>query len=412
MNLKSAAKISLVGLRTNKSRSALTILGIVIGIAAIIIIAAVGQGAQNLILSQVKAMGATIVSIEGGREPKGLSDITTIFSDALKERELQALKNRNNVPGAIEVTPFAIVPGDIQYLGKTTNTAIYGSAPGMIDVLTLTMGEGNFFTEDDVVSKASVVVLGQETKRKLFGDSDAIGEKVKIRDRNFRVVGVLSQKGQALSLYMDEAAIIPYTTALTYLLSSHAFHNISIRAASEEEVPQVVEDAKRTLRDLHDITDPEMDDFRIMTQADAVSTVKTITGVLTALLLAVAAVSLVVGGIGIMNIMLVSVTERTREIGLRKAVGATEKDILTQFLFEAVILTAVGGLIGIIFGTGLAFLLTIILSKTVAAGWTFSFPLSGALAGFIVAAGVGLVFGIYPARQAATKNPIEALRYE
>ncbi len=222
----------------------------------------------------------------------------------------------------------------------------------------------------------------------------------------------MPKKGQFSFLNFDEVAIIPYTTAQQYIFGIKYFHRLVIEADSEANVPRTVEDIKITLRNSHNITDPEKDDFFIETQTEAMETVSTITNVLTLLLAAVAAISLLVGGVGIMNIMLVSVTERTREIGLRKAIGATEKDILTQFLLEAVILTLIGGIIGIILGASFSFATSLILTQVLSLSWAFTFPVQAALLGLGVAAFVGLVFGLYPARQASLKSPIEALRYE
>ncbi|MEK7506264.1 MAG: FtsX-like permease family protein [Patescibacteria group bacterium] len=243
--------------------------------------------------------------------------------------------------------------------------------------------KGRIFSDDEVKSYADVVIIG-----------------------------ILPKKGQSSFINFDEVAFIPYTTGQQYVFGIKHFNRIVVEADTESAVAQTVEDVKVTLRNSHNIDNPDKDDFFIETQAEAVQMVSTITNVLTLFLAAVAAISLLVGGIGIMNIMLVSVTERTREIGLRKALGATEKDILVQFLLESVILTAVGGAIGIALGASLSFLISIVLSNVLAVNWAFTFPVGAAALGLGVAAFVGLVFGIYPARQASKKSPIEALRYE
>jgi len=412
MTLKYAFKTALTGLKTHRSRSALTILGIVIGITSIIIVMSVGQGAEDLIMDQVKGLGSQTIIIEPGREPEGPSNFAELFTDSLKKKDLEALKNTANVQGIKGIAPEVIQPAVITYGNESTRTSIIGSSELIADIFEIYPSEGMFFTDDDIRQKASVVVIGSEIKNKLFGRSDALGEKIKIKDRVFRIVGIFPPKGQVALFNVNEMVIIPYTTAQQYLTGTNYFNAILVQTENEELVPRVAKSIELTLRESHNITDPEKDDFHITTQADAAERVKMITTILTSLLVSVAAISLLVGGIGIMNIMLVSVTERTREIGLRKAIGAQDKDIMRQFLLEAVILTALGGVVGIILGAGISFLVAIILSKFVAAGWSFAFPIPAAILGLSVSALVGLVFGIYPARQASKKSPIEALRYE
>jgi putative ABC transport system permease protein len=280
------------------------------------------------------------------------------------------------------------------------------------DIYSINVSDGRNFTEDEVKGFADTILIGSKVKDELFGDSDAVGKKIKIKDRNFRIVGVIPKMGQATFVNFDTAVVMPYTTAQQYLFGIKYFHRIVVEADKEENVPQTVDDIKRTLRENHGITDPSKDDFFIETQADAVKTVSTITNVLTLFLAAVAAISLLVGGVGIMNIMLVSVTERTREIGLRKAIGATNGDILKQFLLESVLLTTSGGITGIILGSTLSFLISVILSKVLSQSWPFVIPMSSIFLGVGVSAFIGIVFGIYPARKASLKNPIESLRYE
>ncbi|KKW45950.1 MAG: hypothetical protein UY96_C0011G0029 [Parcubacteria group bacterium GW2011_GWB1_56_8] len=259
---------------------------------------------------------------------------------------------------------------------------------------------------------ADVVIIGDEVKKELFGNMPALNEKLKIKGKSFRIIGVIGKTGQLSFLNFDQAAFIPYTTAQQYIFGIKYFNRIVVEASSEDHVAETVDDIKATLRNLHDITDPAKDDFFVETQAEAIQTVGTILSVLTLFLASVAAISLVVGGIGIMNIMLVSVTERTQEIGLRKALGATRKNILSQFLLEAVLLTMTGGLIGIALGAGLSFIIALGISQIYQLDWGFSLPLSSVFLGLGVASFIGLLFGIYPARQAALKSPIEALRYE
>ncbi|MBU4350948.1 ABC transporter permease [Candidatus Parcubacteria bacterium] len=412
MNLKYSLKTSFEALRANKSRSVLTILGIVIGITAIILIMSIGQGGQDLILSQIQGMGATTLAVQPGREPKGFSDMASLFSDSLKEKDYLALKKKSNVPSVVEVMPEVITSATLSFEGETKQVSVIGASEVLAEILNIYPSEGSFFTEEDIIARNSVVVIGSEVREDLFGFSEAVGQKIRIKNRDFRVVGVFPQKGQVSMFNMDSMAVVPHTTAQKYLTGTNYYNEIILKAVSEAAVPQAVREIEATLRESHNITDPSKDDFQIHTQADLVERVSTITNILTALLLSIATISLIVGGIGIMNIMLVSVTERTREIGLRKAVGATQKDILTQFLLESVLLTGIGGVIGIIAGAILAFLISLILSQVLKLNWAFSFPVSAAIAGLLVAGLVGLIFGIYPAKKAAAKDPIEALRYE
>lgn len=414
MTIKRSFTIALSGLRAHKSRSGLTILGIVIGIAAIMLIMSMGRGAEKLILGELGAMGPEIIVIRPGQEPSGPTDIAqTLFADSLKSRDVEALRKKSNVPGLQEVIPVLIIPGSVSYGGETFRPSIFGwSAEFMASTFDIYPREGVLFDESHIASRASVAVIGTKVKKELFGGSDALGKNIKIKDRNFKVVGVLPSKGQVSFFNIDEVVIVPYTTAQSYLLGIDHYHEIIARAESPEAVARTVRDIKETLRGTHGITDPAKDDFFAVTQEGVVEQVKSILGILTVFLSSVVAVALVVGGIGVMNIMLVSVTERTREIGLRKALGATDKNILAQFLLEAVMLTAAGGIIGIALGSGLAFGVSEVLNRFLDLDFQFAFPVSGALLGLGAAAFVGLIFGIYPARQAAKKSPIEALRYE
>lgn len=414
MKIRYSLQTAIAGLKTNKMRAVLTILGIVIGIAAIMLIMSIGKGAEGLILNELGGMGAETIVIRPGKEPTGPSDAAqALFSDSLKKRDVEALKNKNNVPHLVDIAPVIIVNGSVSYLGETYRPTIFGWSAEMLGrMLNTVPREGYFFTESDIKQQAPVAVIGSKVKDELFGDSDAVGENIKIKNKNFRVVGVMPKKGQATLFNIDESVVLPYTTAQTYLASVDYYHEIMVMAESPELVDRTVADVKSTLRNLHNITDPDKDDFNVVTQEGLINQIKNIIGVLTAFLSAVVAIALVVGGIGVMNIMLVAVTERTREIGLRKSIGATNKNIMLQFLLESVILTGVGGLIGVMVGATFSFLSAFVLSNVLGLAWTFSFSLQAIVLGVGVSAFVGLVFGLYPAYKASLKSPMEALRYE
>ncbi len=413
MSLIYIFKSAVIGLKTHKSRSVLTILGIVIGITAIILVMSLGEGMQNLILSQIQGqVGSKVIEIAPGRQPKGPTDFLSMFSDSLKQKDLEALSKKSNVPHAEKIMPLVFGSESVVYGSETYQATLYGMTDAATKMYGINAGEGRFFTEDEVKGYADVVVIGSGVKEELFPNEEGIGQKVKIKGKNFRVIGILEKKGQGMLIGFDETVLIPYTTTQQYILGIKYFHHLIVEADSEENVEKTVEDIKITLRNSHNITDPEKDDFHATSQADAMETVSTITSILTLFLAAVAAISLLVGGVGIMNIMLVSVTERTREIGLRKAVGATEKNILIQFLLESITLTIIGGIIGIILGALFSLITSLILSQVLAVTWAFAFPVQAALLGLGVSALVGLIFGLYPARQASMKSPIEALRYE
>lgn len=412
MKFTHISKTAFHGLERNKSRSGLTVLGIVIGITSIILIMSIGQGAEDLILGQIQGLGTRTIAVIPGREPTGPSDAAQIFSDSLKARDLDLLRRKENVPELKRIMPIVFGSESISFEGETYRASVFGGTELATEIFDLAPAEGVFITDDDVRGRADVVVIGAKVKEELFGASDAVGKRVRVKDRSLRVVGVLPMKGQVSFFNFDEAAFMPYTTAQQFIFGIKYFHRFIVEAESESAINRTVEDLKATLRESHGITDPDKDDFFVQTQADLASRLSTVTSVLTLFLASVAAISLVVGGIGIMNIMLVSVTERTHEIGLRKAVGAYRRDILYQFLLEAIFLTGTGGIIGIILGTAFSFLAGLAISQFVGVDWKFSFPMSAVFLGLGVSGFVGLVFGIYPARKAAEKSPIEALRYE
>lgn len=412
MKISYTIKTAFSGIRANTSRSLLTILGIVIGITSIMLVMSVGAGGQELILNQVRGLGSRTIIIEPGKQPQGPSDYAEIFTDSLKDREVIALSNPGNVQGVNVVTPNVNGVATIASTEETIRGNVIGTDPGLAEIFGMVPEDGNMISDEDVRGRGAVAVLGSKAAEKLFIDSPAVGQKIKIKNKTFRVIGVLTPKGNAAAFNIDELIIIPYTTAQEYIFGFDHYNSIMVQTKTEAGVDRASRDISATLRELHNITDSQNDDFHVVTQADAVERVGIITSILTALLTSVAAISLVVGGIGIMNIMLVSVTERTREIGLRKAIGAREKDILHQFLLEAVFLTGVGGLLGIILGALLSLLVAFVLGSVLKLDWVYVFPLSAVVLGLSVSSAIGLIFGLYPARQAARKNPIESLRYE
>jgi len=413
MTIKNILKIAITGLKIHKFRSILTILGIVIGITAIMLVMSLGQGAQNLILGQIQSMGSKTIAVVPGRHPTSISDSLSTFTDSLKNKDVEDLQKKSNVPHLSGIMPIVFGSGAASRGNKIHQTTIFGVNNFFSEIYDIYPEEGRLFTDEEITSKAGVVIIGSKIKEKLFdSDEEVLDQKIKIKNQNLRVIGLLPQKGQFSFISFDDALIVPYTTAQQYIFGIKYYNRLVVEVDAEENINATVEDIKTTLRNNHNITDPDKDDFFVETQAQATAMVGTVMNALTLFLAAVAAISLLVGGVGIMNIMLVSVTERTREIGLRKAVGATNKDILTQFLIESMILTLLGGIIGIILGASISFLASLILSRILATGWSFVFSVPAILLGLGVAVVVGLIFGLYPARQAARKSPIEALRYE
>ncbi len=404
MSIKDLFQETFTALSANKVRSGLTILGIVIGIASVIAMVAIGNGAQASIQSSINSLGSNLLTIRPGASSS--SGIRGGFGSAktLTQEDADSLTSVQNVTGvAAEVT------GNYQIVtkGANANATVDGTTASYASIHNLTIAEGSFISDSQVRSKAKVAVLGPTVRDNLFGtNAEAIGQKIRINGNLYTVIGVNASKGGSGFGSTDEEVFIPLGTAQQYLSGSNYVSSIGVQAASSESMTQVQADITTLLLKLHKIKDATKADFSILNQADILSTASSITGTFTTLLAAIAGISLVVGGIGIMNMMLTTVTERTREIGLRKAIGASEQDISSQFLMESLALTILGGSAGIALGWLIAFAATA--SGILTAVVSFS---SVALA-FGVSAAIGIVFGWYPARRAARMNPIEALRYE
>jgi len=413
MKITNTIKISLAGLKANKLRSALTILGIVIGITSIILVVSIGNGAQGLILGEIQSMGSRTLTVEPGAPSKGFQEnMMNVFRASLVEKDLEALQKKSNVPHLQDIIPLVYTSDAINYENESYTGTILGASEKLFDFYNLTPSQGSFFTEDDVKEKSDNCVIGSTVAEKLFGANDPIGQKIRVHNKTLRVIGVLPEKGGGFSFNYNQAIIAPYTTVKDYILGQKHYNEFILRVDDEKNIDTTVADIQITMRNSHGITDPEKDDFNVMTQKDLMKTVGTVTTVMTLFLAMVAAISLLVGGVGIMNVMFISVTERTKEIGLRKALGATNGDILNQFLFEAIYLTMVGGFLGIFFGSLFSYVAAIGLSTALSSTWVFTFPYNAAVWGILTSVIIGIVFGIYPAYSASKKNPIEALRYE
>ncbi len=399
-------RVALGALRANKLRSLLTMLGIVIGVAAVIAVVALGKGAQKQVNDRIAALGTTLLTVSPGQAQTG--GVRTGGGGArLIIDDATALKDRGEHIGAVQ--PEMSGSLQVQYLNKNTSTTITGVTANYPDVRKYEMQNGRFFTNAEDQTRQRVAVVGPAVVENLgLQTPEAIvGETIRIRGIQFTVVGVFKSKGQTNAFQNpDDQVLIPITTARFRVLGNNRIRAISVLAPSEEEIPQTMADIQKILRREHRLRPGKDDDFQIRNQADFLNTLGETTQVFSLLLAGIAAVSLLVGGIGIMNIMLVSVTERTREIGIRKALGATQLNSLFQFLIEAVVLCLLGGMLGIGVGAGGAMIFT----KTM--GWNTEVGLSSVVIAFGFSAFVGVVFGVYPARRAAGLDPIVALRYE
>ena len=388
-------------------------LGIVIGILSIMVVMSLGQGAQELVLGEFQKFGPNNVFILPGRQPSGPSSVAgTLLSDSLTQKDLADLENPANVPEAVGVVPIVFGQQPIVYASQTYTKMIMGSSQDMAQLFSLTMSEGRFFDSSDVADHASVAVLGATIAKDLFGGNNPVGQKIRINNQMMQVVGVLQAQGAGSFIDFDQATIAPYPVVQDSILGIKYFQRIVVEGASSAGLPALMKDVTSLLRYNHNISDPSKDDFSLQTQASIAQSVGIVTSILTVLLASIAAISLVVGGVGIMNIMLVSVTERTREIGLRKSLGATSGNILLQFLAEAAALTILGGLAGVAGGIGLSWCISFAVNYWWGIQFPFVISISGIILGVGVSSALGLIFGIFPAWQASRKSPIEALRYE
>ncbi len=405
MKFTSTWTIALRALRRNLMRSALTMLGIIIGVAAVIAMVAIGTGAKEQVAASIAQIGQNTVMVMSGAGSRGGVRGGWGSLPTLTRQDYEAI--RAEVPGVVRATPDVRKVVQIMAGNQNVNTTVNGVGEDFADIRAWEFVEGGNFTAADVRGSAKVAILGQTVATNLFGDASPVGQVVRIQNAPYVVVGLLKPKGMSMmGSDQDDVALVPWTSAQVRLTGTDSFRAITVQVESADQVAGVMEEISVLLRQRHRLRDGAEDDFHVRSQQEimemATSTAKT----MTLLLAAIAGVSLLVGGIGIMNIMLVSVTERTREIGVRMAVGARGGDILLQFLVEAVVLSVGGGLLGI----GLGFAIAEIVSAKL--GWTTLVSAESVALAFVFSAAIGIFFGFYPARKAAGLDPIEALRYE
>ncbi len=407
MTIKDLLQETATGLLSNKVRTGLTMLGIVIGIASVIAMLAVGNGATSTIQSSIESIGSNLVVISPGapRTPGSAVNASRGSANTLTMSDVEAIKE--GVTSAKYVAPVVSSQKQIIAAGTNTNTSVIGTTPSYFDIKNITINLGVFFSDEQVTQMARVVVIGPTTRDDLFGEGvDAIGKTIRISGNEFTVIGVTVAKGGTGQSSADDVVYIPITVAQQFFTGNKYVSSINISAQTADLVTDVQNQATDILLARHNITDPTKADFSTMNQSDMLATASSITTTMTYLLAAIAGISLLVGGIGIMNMMLTTVTERTREIGLRKAVGAKKRDIRLQFLVESVVLTAIGGVIGILLGISIAWAITL------TGLLTAKISISSVTLSFGVSALIGIIFGYYPAARASNLNPIDALRYE
>jgi putative ABC transport system permease protein len=406
MNPSAFLGVGIQALSRNRMRSMLTVLGIVIGVAAVIATLAIGHGAREAVQAQIRSLGANVLNVFPGTQTAGgarfgMGSITTMTVD-------DANAIRQECPAVDAVAPTVRSFAQIVFGSQNWNSQVQGTTADFVIIRQWPLESGVFLTDADVRGAAKVCVLGQNVKQQLFGAADPIGSTVRVKDIPFRVVGVLTAKGSGMGMggSQDDVVLVPLTTAQRKLLGITHVHNLLVSAKSETQVTAASDQITELLRQRHRIRPGGDQDFMLFTQQEFASSAAATSRVMTLLLASIAAVSLLVGGIGIMNIMLVSVTERTREIGIRRALGAKQSDILMQFLVEAAVLSLAGGLLGVLLGVLAASLVSQL------ARWPTIVQPSAVMLAFMFASAVGVFFGFYPARRASRLDPIDALRYE
>ncbi|MBI5587505.1 MAG: ABC transporter permease [Deltaproteobacteria bacterium] len=394
-------KVAFRGILANKLRTVLTMLGIIIGVAAIIAMLSIGEGAKKQVLESISRFGTNLLRVRPGAARLG--HIRTGAVETLTLDDAEAVRS---IPGVSLISPSVTNMSQVKYANKNSTTMVNGTTPAFFDINSFPVATGRPFDATDIKLMKRVVDIGTTVKKEIFGDGPAVGEEIKIEGQSFLVIGVMSSKGQTSWYDPDDQVFVPVSTSQKRLFNQDFVNDIYVKVGLVEDIPKVKAEIEKILRSRHRIPNGTESDFSVRDFSEFVATMKQTSQTFAYLLSGIAAVSLLVGGIGVMNIMLVSVTERTREIGIRMAVGARRRDIMKQFLIEALVISVTGGLMGIALGVSLGFLISYL------GDWeTIITPYSIVL-GFVFSVLVGLVFGIYPAGKAARMDPIEALRYE
>jgi len=410
MKLLQAIKEAFISINANKTRAFLTILGIVIGVGSVIALLSIGQGAENAITGQIEGIGTNVVYIMSGNNTEEVTNPKPLtLSDA------DVLSNRNRAPSIAYVSPIVMGNAELTYSGESINTSVMGITPAHRIVQNIKVSEGSFISQTQVDGRSAVVVVGPDIADEIFGKhAGVVGKTLRINGYPYRVIGVTEAKGGSGFNNPDRNVFVPISTAQMRIIRSNTqneVNHIIIQARDSDSVDAAIKETNTILRETHHIQARKPNDFTVTNQQDFLSIAQSITGIMTIFLGGIGAISLLVGGIGIMNIMLVSVTERTREIGLRKALGARKSDILMQFLTESVLLSLIGGVIGILLG----WLISIVVGVIAVNTGTILEPqvgLDSILLATLFSAAVGIFFGWYPARRAANLEPVDALRYE
>ena len=406
MNIQNLMKIALKALNNNKMRCFLTMLGVIIGVGAVIAMLAIGQGSKDSIKAQISEMGSNMIMIFPGAENHGGVRQSASDMQTLKPADYEALEKE--AQGILYMTPT--VNGSGQWVNGNNNypSQAQGVNSQYLDIRQRQMAEGEMFTEEDVKKAAKVCVLGQTLVDNLFPDgTDPVGKVVRFGSIPMTVIGVLAEKGyNTMGQDQDDLALVPYTTVMKRILASDYLQGIQASAVDENQTDETISEITEILRRQHKLRDSDDNDFTIRSMQELAEMISSTSSMMTVLLAAVAGISLLVGGIGIMNIMIVSVTERTREIGLRMSIGATGRDIMMQFLIEAVIISVTGGILGILLGAGATWMISVL------AHWPVSISSSSVILSFAVCTVIGVIFGFYPAAKASNLDPIEAIRSE
>ncbi|NLU40381.1 MAG: FtsX-like permease family protein [Bacteroidales bacterium] len=405
MNYLNLTKISWGALMRNKFRAFLTMLGIIIGVASVIAMLAIGEGSKKSIQDQMSSMGSNLVFVSPGSQQRGGAQMGSTNAQSLTMSDLEAVEQAENISA---VSPEVRSSGQVVLGNSNWPTSIYGSNSEYLSIKKIEIESGRIFTEREINTMAKVCLVGKTVVNELFGQgADPIGQTIRFKNIPFKIIGVLGERGNnSFGQDQDDMLLAPYTTVQKRILAATHLQSIVTSAISEEKTADAIAELETILRKQHKITNPMDDDFRVMSQSELVKTFSSISDILTALLGAISGISLLVGGIGIMNIMYVSVTERTREIGLRMSIGGKGGDILMQFLIESTMLSVLGGVIGILLGYGASAVIGGVM------GWPIVVMTNSVVLAFLVCSAIGIFFGWYPARKASNLNPIDALRYE